>query len=144
MGMVTSGCVCAPPPQVCRRLGYHQKQAQRRGSDDGPGHHRVQGGFSPGPGHQPEHPVLPGPLLHQSHLHPHAHQPAQWVTLGSRRSGSWALSNIGKRPVIADLCRNVRSQQLISSPQLSFSTVAPTPFIRTPSGASPPTVKWEK
>lgn len=73
--------VHAPPPQVCWRLGHHQKQAQRCRADYGAGHHRIQRGLPPGPSDQPEYPVLSGPVLHEPHLHPHAHQPAQWVTL---------------------------------------------------------------
>lgn len=69
------------PPQICWCLGYDQKQAQWRGTNDGPGYHRIQRGFPTGPSNQPEHPVLFGPLLHEPHLHPHAHQPAQWVTV---------------------------------------------------------------
>lgn len=68
------------PSQVCRRIGYHQKQAQRCSAYYGRGYHRIQRGLPSGPNDQPEHPILSGPLLHEPHLYSHAHQPAQWVT----------------------------------------------------------------
>lgn len=77
--LITLNIIIMVPPQICWCLGYHQKQAQWRGTNDGPGYHRIQRGFSTGPSNQPEHPVLFGPLLHEPHLYPHAHQPAQWV-----------------------------------------------------------------
>lgn len=68
-----------PPPQLRKDSGEHPEQAQQRGADHGPGRAGVQGGLRRGPRHQPERPVLPGPLLHEPHLHAHAHEPAQSV-----------------------------------------------------------------
>lgn len=66
-------------PQLYTDSSKHQEPAQQRGAHHGSGGGGVQGGFRRGPRHQPERSVLPGPLLHEPHLHTHAHEPAQSV-----------------------------------------------------------------
>lgn len=66
-------------PQLYTNFGKRPEPAQQRGAHHGSGCGGVQGRFRRGPRHQPERPVLPGPFLHEPHLHTHAHEPAQSV-----------------------------------------------------------------
>ncbi|NWR99474.1 PDK2 kinase, partial [Motacilla alba] len=77
-GCARSGCpqLRPCPPKVHQRPGDDPEPPQRRCPHHGAGGDRVQGDLRGRPRVQPEHPVLPGPLLPEPHLHPHAHQPA--------------------------------------------------------------------